>query len=92
MYNTTTTVPEVKLETFSGANKGDIAISARIIPRLRITPLEIRNYLTDMGWTSYTAPEGDWMYTHQAIGAGNYMTWEQAVTYCLIKPFLEEKK
>lgn len=92
MYNSTTTVPEVKLETFSGANKGDIAISARIVPHLRTTPSDVQKYLSDMGWAPYSAPEGDWMYYRQDIGHGNYMTWEQAVTYCLIKPFLEEKK
>ena len=45
-----------------------------------------------MGWSAYSASDGDWMFSHQDVGFGNYMTWEQAVTYCLIKPFLEENK
>lgn len=92
MYKTTTTAPEIRLEPFTGANNGDVAISARIIPRLKATPPDIRKYLTDMGWSAYSGSEGDSMFNRGDIGYGNYMTWEQAVTYCLIKPFLEENK
>jgi len=44
-----------------------------------------------MGWTPYSAQDGDWMYTRPDIGAGGFMTWEQAVVYCLVNPFLTEK-
>lgn len=88
MYNTTTTAPEIRLHTGGGSMGSDISISATAVPRRRSTPEDIQEYLQGMGWTPYTAPDGDWMYARADIGAGRFMTWEQAVTYCLVKPFL----
>ena len=92
MYDTTTTTPLIRLHTGLGAQDRDIAITASAQPRWRRTPADIQEYLQSMGWTPYTAADGDWMYTRADIGSGNFMTWEQAVTYCLAKPFLLEVK
>lgn len=92
MYQVTTTTPEIKLNTALGPTHNDISITAIAQPRWRMTPADVQEYLTSMGWTSYTAADGDWMYTRADIGSGKFMTWEQAVTYCLVKPFLQEVK
>lgn len=91
MYKTTTTTPEIKLST---SNTFDNASTLRVdvMPRYKVTPEKVQEYLKDMGWSAYSASDGDWMFSHQDVGFGNYMTWEQAVTYCLIKPFLHEVK
>lgn len=49
------------------------------------TPEDIVKYLIEMGFVHTTSHSGDvWMRN----GTSDYFTWEQAVTYCLIKPFL----
>jgi hypothetical protein len=88
MYSTTTTTPDVVL---SANLVGNGSISATAVPRRRRTPEAIQEYLHSMGWTPYSASDGDWMYTRPDIGSGGYMTWEQAVVYCLVNPFLTEK-
>lgn len=90
MYDNTTTTPEIRLHTGLGAVSNDISITATAQPRWRHTPTDVQEYLQSMGWTSYSASDGDWMYARADIGAGRFMTWEQAVTYCLVKPFLLE--
>lgn len=92
MYETTTTTPDVRLNSTPSIYGNDVAITATTIPRRRYTPEDIQEYLHSMGWTPYSAQDGDWMYTRADIGVGRYMTWEQAVTYCLVKPFLLETK
>jgi hypothetical protein len=47
------------------------------------TPSDIREYLINMGFTQ-TALSGSEIWTNNL----GYYTWEQAVVYCLIKPFL----
>ena len=89
MYVNTTTAPEVKLHQGLGATTREVTLGATTIPAWRHTPAGIQEYLTSMGWTSYSASDGDWMYQRLDAGTG-YMTWEQAVTYCLVKPFLTE--
>lgn len=91
MYKTTTTTPEIQLTTTNTYDSGT-TLRATVMARHRSTPEKIQEYLKDMGWSAYSASDGDWMFSHQDVGFGNYMTWEQAVTYCLIKPFLEENK
>lgn len=91
MYDTTTTTPEIRMHTGFGATGDEMAIAATAIPRRRRTPESIQEYLHSMGWIPYTASDGDWMYARADIGSGHFMTWEQAVTYCLVKPFLIEK-
>ena len=92
MYNTTTTTPEIKIASGVGPNSDSVSIYATALPRHRKTPEDIKEYLAGMGWAAYSASDGDAMYSRGDIGYGNYMTWEQAVTYCLIKPFLHEVK
>ena len=91
MYDNTTTTPEISLNTAIGSNHNDVSITATAQPRWRHTPAGIQEYLTSMGWTAYSASDSDWMYQRLDAGTG-YMTWEQAVTYCLVKPFLQEVK
>lgn len=92
MYDITTTTPQIRLSTGLNSIGNDIAITATAQPRWRYTPTDVQEYLQSMGWTSYTASDGDWMYSRADIGSGRFMTWEQAVTYCLVKPFLTEVK
>lgn len=91
MYYTTTTTPEIKMHTGFGATGNEVAIAATALPRRRQTPADIQEYLQSMGWTPYSASDGDWMYARADIGYDRFMTWEQAVVYCLVKPFLIEK-
>ena len=49
------------------------------------TPRDVYKYLREMDFTPSSGSGGDlWMRN----GTTSYFTWEQAVTYCLIKPFL----
>ena len=49
------------------------------------TPRDVFNYLKEMDFTHSSSPGGDlW----KRNGTTSYFTWEQAVAYCLIKPFL----
>ena len=49
------------------------------------TPEGIFKYLKEMDFIHTTSQSGDiWM----RKGTTEYFTWEQAVAYCLIKPFL----
>jgi hypothetical protein len=49
------------------------------------TPEAIYEYLKEMDFIHTTSQSGDiWM----RKGTSEYFTWEQAVAYCLIKPFL----
>lgn len=92
MYDNTTTTPKIRLHPGLGEVGNDVSITATAQPRWRYVPADIQEYLHSMGWTPYTASDGDWMYARADIGAGRFMTWEQAVTYCLVKPFLLEVK
>lgn len=49
------------------------------------TPEGVYKYLKEMDFIHTTSNSGDiW----QRKGTTSYFTWEQAVAYCLIKPFL----
>lgn len=49
------------------------------------TPEDVYKYLKEMDFIHTTSNQGDmWMRKNTT----EYFTWEQAVTYCLIKPFL----
>ena len=91
MYEVCTTTPELRAAVEVNYD-GDPTIKTRVTPRWRHTPADVQEYLQSMGWTSYSASDGDWMYARADIGSGRFMTWEQAVTYCLVKPFLLEVK
>lgn len=49
------------------------------------TPSDIRAYLVKMEWTPITSNGGEIWYRPQQQG---YFTWEQAVAYTLVKPWL----
>lgn len=49
------------------------------------TPHDIREYLTKMEWTQMSSNGGDIWYRQNQAG---YFTWEQAVAYTLVKPWL----
>jgi hypothetical protein len=49
------------------------------------TPSDIRAYLVKMEWVPMSSNGGDiWSRQHQT----GYFTWEQAVAYTLVKPWL----
>jgi hypothetical protein len=49
------------------------------------TPSDVRAYLVKMEWTPMSSSGGDVWYRPQQSG---YFTWEQAVAYTLVKPWL----
>ena len=49
------------------------------------TPSDVANYLGRMDYTRTWTSMGD-MWKHK--DNSGYMTWEQAVVYCLVKPWL----
>jgi hypothetical protein len=56
-------------------------------PPMQTTPNDVANYLGRMDFTRMHSNNTDlWQRKNQA----GYMTWEQAVAYCLVKPWLTE--
>lgn len=51
----------------------------------QITPDDVADYLGKMEFTRLHTTAGD---TWQRKGQAGYMSWEQAVVYCLVKPWL----
>ena len=60
--------------------------SATISMPQQITPNDVANYLMKMDFDRLHTNTGD---VWQRKGQAGYMTWEQAVVYCLVKPWLE---
>jgi hypothetical protein len=58
-------------------------ITAAVNMPSQTTPFYVREYLMQMGF-SPTSGGGSTIWAR----GGSYYTWEQAVAYCLIKPFL----
>lgn len=48
------------------------------------TPFDVHEYLLQMDFSPTVFGNGVVAWTR----GGNYYTWEQAVAYCLVKPFL----
>jgi len=48
-------------------------------------PPDIHLYLTSHGWSQWSAYNG---YYYTTPNISGYFTWEQAVAYDLVKPFL----
>lgn len=62
-------------------------ITSAYIPPHQVTPGDVGQYLQRMDFTRIQSNNTDlW----QRKGQAGYMTWEQAVAYCLIKPWLTE--
>lgn len=60
-------------------------ITSNVTMPYQNTPRDVYKYLREMDFTPSSGSGGDlWMRN----GTTSYFTWEQAVTYCLIKPFL----
>ena len=78
--------PMINFTTDSVSNTGTMpTFRADIRMPYQNTPRDVFNYLKEMGFIHTTSHSGDlWMRN----GIGEFFTWEQAVAYCLIKPFL----
>lgn len=81
MYSTTNTAPSVTL-TQPAAHTATVSM-----PQL-VTPSDIHAYLVRMDCVPVYGASGT-MWHRQ--GKDGYMTWEQAVVYCLVKPWLVEE-
>jgi hypothetical protein len=69
---------------------GTTQISAEIRQPYQHTPRDVYLYLKRMDFAHTTSKSGDlWM--HKGEYGNEYMTWEQAVVYCLVKPWLVEE-
>jgi hypothetical protein len=72
---------------------GSVGTTTQVMPTIHAevtmpyqnTPKDVYDYLKQMDFIHTTSKSGDlW----QRKGTTEYFTWEQAVVYCLIKPFL----
>ena len=71
--------------TSSGSNVMPAA-SAHVQMPYQATPSDVERYLTKMEFEKHWVSSQEyWKRPHQ----DGYMTWEQAVVYCLVKPWLE---
>lgn len=78
--------PQITYTTTGTSNSSTAPIiNASIRMPYQNTPDGIFQYLKEMDFIHTTSTSGDmWM----RKGTTEYFTWEQAVAYCLIKPFL----
>ena len=72
--------PMISLTNSGTAN----TITAEVRMPPQTTPFDVHEYLMQMGFSSIANGGVGAVWTR----GGNYYTWEQAVAYCLIKPFL----
>ena len=71
--------------TISLMNSGTTnTITAEVRMPPQTTPFDVHEYLMQMGFSSIANGGVGAVWTR----GGGYYTWEQAVAYCLIKPFL----
>ena len=78
--------PQVIYSTTGTSNTSILpTINTEIRMPYQITPEGVFKYLKEMDFVHTSSLSGDiWM----RKGTTEYFTWEQAVAYCLIKPFL----
>lgn len=78
--------PIVNLTTSTTSTTGTMpTVSTAVRMPYQNTPEDVYKYLKEMDFIHTTSNSGDlWM----RKGTTSYFTWEQAVAYCLIKPFL----
>lgn len=75
MYTSTNTAPTLI------TNSGSVAVSS---PH-QVTPNDVAEYLGSMDFKRIYSNGADlWQRPHMS----GYFTWEQAVAYCLVKPWL----
>jgi len=72
--------PTISLMNSGTAN----TITASVNMPPQTTPFDVHEYLIQMGFSPTANGGGSTVWTR----GGSYYTWEQAVAYCLIKPFL----
>ena len=58
-------------------------------PPSDFVPREIIEYLESMGWVMEVRGPQVFFYKKNRTGPEGYYSWNEAVTYCLIKPFLK---
>jgi hypothetical protein len=81
MYSTTNTNPTVTLTQ-------PAAVTTTVTLPTITTPPDVRAYLSRMDFEAVSSSSG---YVWFRSDVGGYMTWEQAVVYCLVKPWLVEE-
>ena len=72
--------PTISLMNSGTAN----TITASVNMPPQTTPFDVHEYLMQMGFSPTATGNGSTVWTR----GGGYYSWEQAVAYCLIKPFL----
>jgi hypothetical protein len=78
--------PQINFTTNTSSNTGVMpAITTDIRMPYQNTPKDVYEYLKEMDFVHTSSSSGDlWMHKKTS----GYFTWEQAVAYCLVKPFL----
>ena len=86
MLNTIHSLPSVTYQNSTNSNiPSHLMPSATISVPQQMTPNDVADYLGKMDFSRLHTATGDlW----QRRGMNGYMTWEQAVVYCLVKPWL----
>ena len=82
--------PMVSWTTTNSSNTipSNLMPNATISVAQQYTPHDVANYLIRMDFTrSHTSVGETWKHKDH----NGYMTWEQAVAYCLVKPWLVEE-
>ena len=85
--------PHPPFVTWTTTNSSN-TIPANLMPTATVsvphhyTPEDVSNYLGRMDFVRMHTSTGD-MWQHK--DHNGYMTWEQAVVYCLVKPWLVEE-
>lgn len=64
------------------------ALPTTYIETKHACPPKVMDYLMKTGWYYTVTASGDYYFTNNRTGSG-YFTWEQAVAYNLVSPFLE---
>lgn len=64
-------------------------LRGKLIEPNSITPNDIAEYLVCMNWGRHTVGTKEyWRQNDCTSSTYGYFTWEQAVAYCIVRPFL----
>lgn len=86
MLNDYPQVPSVLWQNNTNSNiPSHLMPSATVSVPQQVTPNDVAGYLDKMDFTRLHTSTGE-MWRRR--GMNGYMTWEQAVVYCLVKPWL----
>ena len=90
MLNSQPYPPMITWTTTNSSNTipSNLMPSATVSVPQHYTPEDVSNYLGRMDFERKHTATGD---VWQRQGMNGYMTWEQAVVYCLVKPWLVEE-